>query len=54
MIVIVLKGGESERGGVTCGKGPRVGFEPGSSASRTVPLYMGAGANHYATVAPDK
>ena len=41
MIAIVLKGGESERGGVTCGKGPRVRFEPGSAASRVEPLYMG-------------
>ena len=34
MIVTEWKGGESERGESTCGKGPEAGFEPGSAASR--------------------
>ncbi|XP_049447435.1 ubiquitin carboxyl-terminal hydrolase 25 isoform X4 [Epinephelus fuscoguttatus] len=50
-----VKWGDKEREwGLTCSKGPQVGFEPAAAAARQCLCTCGAGTIHYATNAPEE
>ncbi|XP_049891426.1 ubiquitin carboxyl-terminal hydrolase 25 isoform X2 [Epinephelus moara] len=50
-----VKWGDREREwGLTCSKGPRVGFEPAAAAARQCLCTCGAGTIHYTTNAPEE